>query len=137
MAISQILMSTVRAAMTSPAVSLGPDKTIIEAAKLMNDRDIECIVVTSPEAVLGILTEKDLVRRVILCGLEYDSPIRLAMTSPAFTIRPDALLDEAMCLMVGYSIKRLVVVENNKAIGVITFGDIWRRSHKSPTLPPR
>jgi CBS domain-containing protein len=127
MAISHVLMSTVRAAMTSPAVSLGPDRTILEAAKLMNDRDIECIVVVSPEAVLGILTEKDLVRRVILRGLDYDAPIKLAMTSPAFTIRPEASLDEASHIMFDYSIKRLVVVENNKAIGVITHGDILKR----------
>ena len=112
--------------MSSPAVVLRPNQSILEAAKLMDERDIGCIVVASPEAVMGIITENDLVRRVILRGLDYDAPVSQAMTSPAFTVRPDVSLDEAIHLMSNYRIKRLVVVENNKAIGVITYSDIWR-----------
>ena len=120
--------------MSSPAVILRPDQPILEAAKLMDERDIGCIVVATPDSVIGIITENDLVRRVILRGLDYDAPISKAMTSPAFTVRPDVSLEEAIHLMSNYRIKRLVVVENNKAIGVITYSDIWRNSRRgTPT----
>ena len=119
-------MTNVREAMSSPAVILRPDQPILDAAKLMDARDIGCIVVATQEAVIGVITENDLVRRVILRGLDYDAPVNQAMTSPAFTVRPDVSLEEAIRLMSNYRIKRLVVVENNKAIGVITYSDIWR-----------
>jgi len=119
-------VTNVREAMSSPAVILRPDQPILDAAKLMDARDIGCIVVATQEAVIGVITENDLVRRVILRGLDYDAPVNQAMTSPAFTVRPDVSLEEAIRLMSNYRIKRLVVLENNKAIGVITYSDIWR-----------
>ena len=130
----ETIVTNVREAMSSPAVVLRPNQSILEAAKLMDERDIGCIVVASPDAVMGIITENDLVRRVILRGLDYDAPVSQAMTSPAFTVRPDVSLEEAIHLMSNYSIKRLVVLENNKAIGVIAYSDIWRNIRRGSSL---
>lgn len=112
--------------MTSPVVTIGENDTIYKAAQLMDKHDVGCIIVTSKEGKpVGILTERDLVARVLT---KNTLPSRIkagkVMTSPLITINPDETLQEAARKMSKLNIRRLGVVYKGHLEGIISSKDI-------------
>jgi len=112
--------------MTSPVVTLGENDTIYKAAQLMDKHDVGCIIVTGKEGKpIGILTERDLITRV-LAKNKMPSRVKAekVMTSPLVTIDPDETLAEAARRMSRLNVRRLGVVYKGNLEGIISSKDI-------------
>jgi len=107
--------------------SVDSQETARGAAKVMIDNDVGAVVVTKGGEYVGIVTEKDILGKVVLADL--DSRKVLAeeiMSSPLVTIRADQNIGEAALLMLQKKIRRLLVVDKGKIVGMITEGDLDR-----------
>jgi CBS domain-containing protein len=116
----------VKDVMSSPVVTIDEDTTINRAAELMDKDDLGCIIVTDKEGKpLGILTERDLVVRVLAKNVLPDTiKAKDAMTSPLITMEPDATINEAARRMSRLNIRRLGVVYKGQLVGVLSSKDV-------------
>ncbi|HLJ15362.1 MAG TPA: CBS domain-containing protein [Bryobacteraceae bacterium] len=105
--------------------SINPDASVFEALETMADRGIGALLVLSGGRLIGILSERDYARKVILKG-KSSRATRVAdiMTSPATIVTPDRTVDECMRLMTENRIRHLPVVENDWIFGVVSIGDL-------------
>lgn len=116
----------VRDVMTSPVVTVGEDAPVQRVARLMTEDQLGCIIVTGKDGKpLGIITERDLVARV----LAKDAPpgsltARDVMSSPLITVGPDETLSGAARRMSRLNIRRLGVLYKGKLVGIVTSRDI-------------
>lgn len=117
-------MTRIRAIMSKPVITITPHRTVREAAKLMADKDIECLVVAWGDRAVGIITEKDLVRKVIAKDLPYTTDVYEIMSKPLITIESDAYPDEAIKQMKKFDISRLPVEDDGKLVGIVTESDL-------------
>jgi CBS domain-containing protein len=100
-------------------------KSVLEAAKLMNERHIGALVVTDGEKVVGIFTERDVLNRIVAAGRTADSTlVETVMTSPMACCRRDTRLAECKTVMTTKRIRHLPVVEDGVLYGMISAGDI-------------
>jgi CBS domain-containing protein len=106
-------------------IAVGPDAMAFDALELMAERNIGALLVMEDGRLLGVFSERDYARKVILKGKSSKTPpIRELMSSPPITIRPDELLRDAMVVMTEKRVRHLPVVENDRLLGVVTIGDI-------------
>jgi CBS domain-containing protein len=124
------LMPTVKDLMTQNVVTVDVNKTVVEAAVIMSENDIGDLVVMDGDNPVGIVTERDFVRRVLAGGKSLTSKVSEIMTSPLKVIDPDAPIKEAARRMVNSEIRRLPVIKNNKLVGIITATDFARHLSK-------
>jgi CBS domain-containing protein len=116
---------TVRDIMTKSVQSLGPADTVIKAARLMKDLDVGSIPVVEHDLVCGIITDRDIVLRVVASGGDANSQsIRDVMTDRIVVAAPDWDLSRAAKTMADEQIRRLPVVENGKLVGMLALGDV-------------
>ncbi len=109
--------------MSAQVVRITGDKPVTETAKLMIRSNVGSILVDSDK----IVTKGDLVTRVIAQGLDPGLVTTVEISSsPLVTCTPNTSLEEAMLLLAKHGIKRLVIVEENKIIGIVTASDILR-----------
>jgi CBS domain-containing protein len=123
-------MPKVKDLMTKTVIIIEADKTVIEAAALMSQNDVGNLIVMDDNTPRGIVTERDLVRRVLAKGKSPNTRISEVMTTPLRVIDPDAPLKEAARRMVGKGIRRLAVIKDNKLVGIITAVDFARHLGK-------
>lgn len=109
----------------SDVATVRHDQTVLEAAKLMNDKHIGAVVVLNGDRVVGIFTERDILRRVVAAGRRPEEVrVEEVMTSPMACCRRDTKLAEAKGVMTQKRIRHLPVVEDGKLYGMISSGDI-------------
>ena len=123
-------MPTVKDLMTKNVVTIDADKTVIEAAALMSQNDIGDLVIMDNNVPIGIVTERDFVRRVLAEGKSTKIKVSEVMTSPLKVIDPEAPIKEAARRMVSRRIRRLPVIKDNKLVGIITAADFARHLSK-------
>lgn len=118
----------VREAMSSPVISINEDSNIVQISKLMKDGRIGAIIVTNrEEQPVGIVTERDIVIRVVSDGKDpYKILAKEVMTSPIKMVKPEMSLVEAMSLMDKLNIRRLGVIYKHQLVGVISDRNILR-----------
>ena len=116
--------------MTKAVATIGTSGTVLEAAKLMNQQNVGDLVVMDGGVVNGIVTERDLVRRVIAQRKPLDAKISEVMSSPLITIEEDCSLRDAARKMVKYKIRRLPVTQDGKLVGIIATSDFARHLSK-------
>ena len=105
--------------------SVGPDTLVIDALKLMAEKEIGALLVLDGSKLVGIMSERDYARKVALKGKSsVDTPVREIMTSKVFFIRPQQTVDECMALMTDKHIRHLPVMDGDKVVGVISIGDL-------------
>ncbi len=105
--------------------SIGPDSPVFEALQIMADKNIGALVVVEGENIVGIISERDYARKVILKGKSSkDIPVRDIMTPNVILVHPDQSIEECMTLMSGKRIRHLPVLEAEKLAGVISIGDV-------------
>ncbi len=105
--------------------SISPEATVLEALRLMDAKGVGALVVMQGSHLVGILSERDYARKVILKGKSSkDTPVSEIMTSKVITVHPDQTLDECMELMTARSIRHLPVVDNDRVVGVISVRDV-------------
>jgi signal-transduction protein with cAMP-binding, CBS, and nucleotidyltransferase domain len=114
----------VKDVMISKVSTLDSSLTIKDAAKLMDSKNIGCIIVTKEEIPVGILTERDFVTRIASKEKPLTSPLSEVMSSPLISIDPDETVWEAAEEMKVNNIHKLPVLQNNKVIGIITTSDL-------------
>lgn len=106
-----------------------PDATVQEAAVLMGELDVAAIPVGSPEDLQGIVTDRDILFRVVAGGKDPTSVrVREAMSSTVFNCSPTDTIETVMDMMASYHVRRLPVVdEGGVVVGWVTLSDISRR----------
>ena len=115
----------VRDVMSKAVKVVRPDTSMKEVVATMNKFSIGSIVVVQAERPVGIITERDILRRLVEpCLAPETLRAREVMTSPVISISETASIDEAAQLMTKKRIKRLLVVNNGRLVGILTFTDI-------------
>ena len=111
--------------MTKQIITCEPDVTVLQAAKIMAKNDVGCLIVVDEGKAVGIVTERDLLKKVTATGM-YPSRARVSkiMSSPVLTVNPGDSVRRVAKLMRDNNIRRLVVVSGGKLRGVITVRDI-------------
>lgn len=121
-------MATVREILArkgSEVLTVAPESTVLEAAQLMNARGIGAVPVMELGALIGIFTERDLMRRVVAEILPPESTrIRQVMTPDPLTARPETTIEDCGALMTARRIRHLPVLGPGGLIGIITIGDL-------------
>jgi CBS domain-containing protein len=105
--------------------SIDPEATVFEALGLMEEKNVGALLVMKGELLVGIFSERDYARRMILQGrTSRETPVREVMTSKVFVITPDTTSGECMMNMTDRHIRHLPVVEGGRVVGVISIGDV-------------
>ncbi len=123
-------MPTVKDLMTKDVLTIDASKTVGEAAAIMSQNDVGDLVVMDNNLPVGIVTERDFVRRVLAVGKSPDIRISEIMSSPLRVIDPEAPIKEAARRMISKGIRRLVVIKDNKLVGIITTTDFAKHLSK-------
>jgi len=117
---------TVGEVMTRDVVTVGPGDPVEEAVRAMVDHDIGAIVVAEGGRPEGVFTERDLTRRILDEPDLLKRSMRDVMSLPAVSVAPGAQMVEAFDLMNERGVRRLVVVEGERMVGVVTERDLMR-----------
>jgi len=106
-------------------LSISPQASVLDALKLMAEKDIGALVVLEGDGLAGIFSERDYARKVILHGKSSNAtPVSEIMTHKVVCVRPEQSVEECMALMTDRRIRHLPVLEDQKVIGVISIGDV-------------
>jgi CBS domain-containing protein len=106
-------------------LSISPQASVLDALKLMAEKDVGALVVLDGEGLAGIFSERDYARKVILHGKSSKAtPVSEIMTHKVVCVRPDQSVEECMALMTDKRIRHLPVLDDRKVIGVISIGDV-------------
>ena len=115
----------VRDIMSKDVKVVGADSSVKEVVAAMNKFNIGSIVVVQSERPVGVISERDILRRVVEPSLAPETlTARQVMTSPVFTIRETATVDEAAKLMAKKRVRKLPVMSKEELVGIVTFTDI-------------
>lgn len=107
--------------------SIGPDRMVYRALELMNEKGIGALLVLDGEQIVGIITERDYARKVILQGKSSkETSVREVMTSDLYAVTPETSIEECMALMTERRIRHLPVLDKGKLAGIISIGDVLK-----------
>lgn len=102
-------------------------KRVVEASELMAAKDCGCLLVMSEGKVVGIVTERDIVRKIVADRVDPSKVlIQDIMTTPVVTTAPESSVEDTARLMVKYHVRRLPIVQGTKLMGLVTSTDIAR-----------
>ena len=105
--------------------SVAPQDSVLHAIEIMATRHVGALLVMDHGALLGIISERDYARKVILKQRSsHDTPVRDIMTSPAVTVQPDATVHQCMQIMTDGRFRHLPVVQGNQVVGLLSIGDL-------------
>jgi len=108
-------------------ISIGPDATVFEAIGRMVEHNVGSILVTEGDALRGIFTERDYLRRIALEGrTSRETHVRDVMTSDLVTVEPTATVDDCLGLVTERKIRHLPVLSDGELLGVVSIGDLVR-----------
>jgi CBS domain-containing protein len=117
--------------------SISPDATVFEAIQLMADKNVGALPVVDNSRLIGIISERDYTRKVILKGLSSgDTPVRDIMTREVLTASPSDSTADCMRVMTEKRVRHLPVLLGTKMIGIVSIGDVmkWVISAQAETI---
>ena len=125
----------VRDVMTSDPPTVQSDETVVEAARLMKEKDVGPVIVMSDGTFQGILTDRDIAIRVVAEGRDPNGVrVEEVASTEVQTISPDEPADEAVRRMRDNAIRRLLVIEGERPVGIVSLGDLAIRKDPSSAL---
>ncbi len=105
--------------------SVRPEDPVLDAIRLMAEHHIGALVVMKGDELVGIVSERDYARKVILKGRSSaDTPVSQIMSSPVFTVSLNNSVQECMQLMTARRVRHLPVMEGKKVVGMVSIGDL-------------
>jgi CBS domain-containing protein len=105
--------------------SVGPTDTVLDALGVMASHDTGAVLVLDAEKLVGIFTERDYARKVVLAGRSSkDSAVKDVMTAHVVCVAPDRPVDECMALMTDKRLRHLPVVDHKRVVGIVSIGDL-------------
>jgi CBS domain-containing protein len=121
-------MSTVRqvlAAKSAAIYAVEPQAAVLEAIRAMAEHRVGALLVMRGAELLGVVSERDYARKVILLGrASGDTPVSTIMSSPVITVSPDDSVSHCMQLMTDRHVRHLPVLEGGRVIGMVSIGDM-------------
>jgi CBS domain-containing protein len=121
--------------MTKDVITVADEATVKTAVDLMNHYEIGCLIVVKDRKAIGILTERDLLKRILSeSKTPEETLVSKVMSRPLVVVGPYMELEEAARIMLRRNIKKLPVVENDKLVGVVTMTDITRTARVEPQM---
>ncbi len=127
------MMPTVKDIMTKEVVTIDEKRSVFEAAQLMTQEELGCLIVIDKALPVGIITERDIVRRIVAKRSSLDLKVSEVMTNTLITVSPDTSLREAARVMLANKIRRLPVLKNDKLVGIVVSSDFVRNVGKKTT----
>ncbi|HST17959.1 MAG TPA: CBS domain-containing protein [Gaiellaceae bacterium] len=125
----------------SDVIRIDGDASVLDAVQAMVDANVGALLVTGDDvnAVEGIFTERDYLRRVAVQGLtERETPVRDVMTAPVLVITPETTVEEAMALMTDRRIRHIpVVADDGQLAGMVSIGDLVRLQSEEQSFQVR
>ena len=117
-------------------ISITPNASILEAAKLMTEKKVSCLLITNrnDNTIKGILTDRDLRRRVLAKEIDTSNTVDTVMTANPITIQHNAFVDQAILLMIRYNIHHLPVIKEQEPKSILTINDLIRKQRSEPIL---
>ena len=110
---------------SSSIVSISADETVYKALELMAKEDVGALLVKNGEKVVGIISERDYARKVILAGRSsLETPVDKIMTSKVLYISPDKSVEEGLALMYDKRCRHLPVCDDGQLLGMVSIGDL-------------
>lgn len=109
----------------SDVATIAPSATVLDAARLMTERGIGGVPVMQDDAMVGVFTERDILRRVVVALRDPAStPVADVMTSPVLTCTRDTTVEECTAVMTARRMRHLPVIDESGLCGIVTIGDI-------------
>lgn len=106
-------------------IAVPPASTVLQAANLMNDRNIGGVVVMDDDRLAGIFTERDVLRRVVAQGLDpATTPVTAVMSTPVLTCPSGLSIDDCATLMTSRNVRHLPVQDDGRLTGLVTIRDL-------------
>jgi CBS domain-containing protein len=116
-----------RDVMVKEVITTHRDSTLEEAIKLMNDHEIGCLIVTDNSKPIGILTERDLLKRIMAKSHDLKRiKVEEVMSTPLISVEPDVQVGDASSLMFQRNIKKMPIIKKGELVGLVTLTDILR-----------
>jgi CBS domain-containing protein len=114
---------------TRSLCTVGPDAPVFYALKLMAEKDIGALPVVENDKLVGIISERDYARKVVLLGKSsHDTPVREIMTGRVVCVRLQTTTEECMALMTDRRFRHLPVVEDGELLGILSIGDLVKET---------
>ena len=106
-------------------LSVAPDTAVYQALQLMAEKNVGALLVVEGQELVGIFSERDYARKVILKGKSSkEIPVREIMSSHVLYVRPEQTIEDCMALMTDKRVRHLPVLEQGRIVGVISIGDV-------------
>lgn len=125
MKLSDTIGTVLKSKEENKVLSVSPDRSVYEAIEKMAEHGIGALFVIADDRLVGILSERDYARKVILTGhSSKETLVSQIMTSPVVFVNPQNTVDECMAIMTNHHFRHLPVVEDDKVVGMISIGDL-------------
>ena len=124
--VEQILKTT---SQHQTVYTIGPDDSVLDALKMLAEKNVGALPVVEGNQVVGIVSERDYARKLVLKGRSSAAtPVREIMSAPVVTVEPKQKLDFCMNLMTDRHLRHLPVVDNGKLLGLLSIGDLVKET---------
>jgi CBS domain-containing protein len=110
--------------MTSQPTSIDSSQSVVDAARVLRDEDVGSLPVTDQGRLIGVITDRDIVTRVVAEGRADSATVADALSRNPITVTPEHDLDDALKLMARHQVRRLPVVEDERLVGIVAQADV-------------